>query len=80
MAKQLRIHNDSRRRIVIGPGPKSDGKDRRKAIRFGTKDDAKVEAKKRIGSTRVIRGEDADALRQNRALKEVGPRLGLRIG
>ena len=78
MSKQLRIRNDGRRRVIIGPPPKSSG-DTRKMLKFDTKDDDGVEKGRRLGRTRVVNGDHADALRASRVLKEMGERVGLKL-
>ncbi len=69
------VINMGTRRLVVGPGPKSKGGDR-KLIKFDTSADAAVEPSKRIGQTHTVPG----AVIESKTFKAMGEKLGLKVG
>jgi hypothetical protein len=68
------VTNLGTRRLVIGPGPKSQGGDR-KLIKFDTPADTNVPAGKRLGQVHTI----DRAVMESPAVKAMGEKLGLKV-
>lgn len=77
---KLTLTNDGSARVVIGKPPKSKRDAGAKLTLLGTKADAmQVPQDKRLAAEVTFDGDTAKRLRESEALKNMAPKLGLRV-